>query len=151
MGTMTFFGDPVWWVSVVIVGIVINFFSAYAKGWVDIGLSNISEKWRRSSDKRKQDQVRKVELLAESEYARLKAMGGVTQSLIHAVSFQILGFIGMYLAVTTEKLFPNWVVLGVGGMTIVCLAMSMASMAGAMGGKRNIEAAEKLNAKNEAE
>lgn len=146
MAEMSFFGDPVWWVSVVVVGILINFFSAYAKGWLDSGLSKVSEKWRRSSDKRKNAQLKKVEELAASEYARLKAMGVVTHSLIRAVSFQVLAFIGMYLAVVTEKTFTNLISLGIGAGAIFCLAMSMATLLMATGVKKNVDAADRLNA-----
>ena len=146
MAEMSFFGDPVWWVSVVVVGILINFFSAYAKGWLDSGLSKVSEKWRRSSDKRKNAQLKKVEELAASEYARLKAMSVVTHSLIRAVSFQVLAFIGMYLAVVTEKTFTNLISLGIGAGAIFCLAMSMATLLMVTGVKKNVDAADRLNA-----
>jgi uncharacterized membrane protein len=145
MGEMTFFGDPVWWVSVVVVGVLINFFSAYAKEWLDNGLSKISEKWQRSSDKRRSTQLKKVELLAVSEYARLKAMGVVTHSLIRSVSFQVLAFIGMYLSVVTEKSFSKLTTLGIAAGAIFSLAMSMASLLTATGVKKSIDAADKLN------
>lgn len=145
MGEMTFFGDPAWWVSVVAVGILINFFSAYAKGWLDTGLSKISEKWRSSSDKRRSTQLKKVELLAASEYARLKAMGVVTHSLIRSVSFQVLAFLGMYLSVVTEKSFTTLTTLGIAAGAIFSLAMSMASLITAAGVKKNIDSADKLN------
>ncbi|MEJ5862045.1 hypothetical protein [Pseudomonas farsensis] len=145
MSVMIFLGDPVWWVSVVVAGILINFFCAYSKAWLDRGLSHISGKWRRSSENRKSKNQNRLERLAKSEYERIKTIAGVTHSLVLAVSFEIMALTGMYLAVTNSKSMPKWASLGVAAITILCLAMAMAAMVGAMAAKKNVEAAEKLN------
>ncbi|MDL5602005.1 hypothetical protein QS468_55485 [Bacillus subtilis] len=145
MNAMTFFGDPSWWVSVVVVGIVINFFSAYAKGWIDSGLGNISEKWKSSSERRRQIQRSVIQELADSEYLRMKAIGLATHALIRGVSFQVLALIGIYMAVTAEKMLAKELFLGVGCVAILCLSMSMASVVTAATIRRNVESADKLN------
>jgi hypothetical protein len=142
---MKFFGDPSWWVSVVVVGIVINFFSAYAKGWIDNGLGKISEKWRNSSERRKQIQRGKIDELARSEYLRTKAMGAATYVLIRGVSFQVLALIGIYMAVSAEKMLARELFLGIGCVAILCLSMSMASVVTAAAIRKNVESADKLN------
>ncbi len=142
---MTFFVDPTWWVSVVVVGIVINFFSAYAKGWIDSGLGKISEKWKYSSERRKQAQLGKIEELARSEYLRMKAMGAATHALIRGVSFQVIAFFGIYLAVSADKVFPTEIVLAVGCFAILSLSMSMASVITAATIRKNVESADKLD------
>ncbi|NWA88395.1 hypothetical protein HX807_07260 [Pseudomonas sp. D8002] len=142
---MTFFADPSWWVSVVVVGIAINFFSSYAKGWIDTGLGKISEKWRSSSDRRKQAQQGKIEELAHSEYLRMKAMGTATYVLIRGVSFQVLALIGIYMAVSAEKMLAKELFVGIGLVAIACLSMSMASVVTAESIRKSIESADKIN------
>lgn len=142
---MRFFGDSSWWISVVIVGIAINFFSAYSKGWIDSGLGKISEKWKNSSDRRKQSQQGKIEELARSEYLRTKAMVTATYVLIRGVSFQVLALIGIYMAVSAEKMHANGLFLGIGCVAIVCLSMSMAAVVTAASIRKSVESADKLN------
>ncbi|WP_150296246.1 hypothetical protein [Pseudomonas extremaustralis] len=142
---MTFFADPSWWVSVVVVGIAINFFSSYSKEWTDTGLGKLSEKWRSSSDRRKQAQQRKIEELAHSDYLRMKAMGTATYVLIRGVSFQVLALIAIYMSVSAEKMLAKELFLGIGFVAIVCLSMSMASVVTAANIRKNIESADKIN------
>jgi hypothetical protein len=81
---------PVWWVSVVIAGIMINLISAYLKTRLDNTLSSASAWWASKSAKRKKDWSERVERISE---------GGVELALEIAVesrqrlqSIQILLF-----------------------------------------------------------
>ena len=56
---------PVWWVSVVIAGIIINLISAYLKTRLDRTLSGASAWWTSQSGKSKKDWAERVERISE--------------------------------------------------------------------------------------
>ncbi len=67
---LTELSKPVWWVSVVVAGLLINLLSAYMKSSLDGFLSNISAWWRDKSVKRKQVWQNRVAEIRSSEQAR---------------------------------------------------------------------------------
>jgi hypothetical protein len=54
--------SPEWWISVVVVGLIINLASAYLKPWIDRTTVRFSEKRRQKRDQ----QNKEFELLVES-------------------------------------------------------------------------------------
>ena len=62
--------SPAWWVGVVVVGILINLVSAYAKPILDRITSNFGEKWKRQSSERRRAYEEEISKLVESAELR---------------------------------------------------------------------------------
>jgi hypothetical protein len=58
---------PVWWISVVVAGIIINLLSAYLKPSLDKYFSSTSSWWRNRSEKRRAVWVVRVERIVQDE------------------------------------------------------------------------------------
>jgi Co/Zn/Cd efflux system component len=54
-----------WWMTVVLVGIIINLVSAYLKSRLDHYLSGISLQWRKWSQRRQDERTSKINMLVE--------------------------------------------------------------------------------------
>lgn len=61
---------PVWWVSVVLAGIVINLFSSFLRGQINRTVLSTSTWWRRRSAARQKAWEERIERLSISEAAR---------------------------------------------------------------------------------
>lgn len=56
-----------WWISVVVVGILLNVISSYSRDWIDRALSRISGWWANRSDVRRQKEETAVQYYAEND------------------------------------------------------------------------------------
>jgi hypothetical protein len=72
--------EPVWWFSVVVMGIVINLSSAYIKEPFDRVMSNVSSWWKSKSDKAalKKEEYR-TRLASDKEFMLLESMAELRQ------------------------------------------------------------------------
>ena len=82
--------SPVWWFTVVLVGIAINLVSAYCKPLVDRIGGGTWDWWRRSSVKRAAAASARLKLLRESASAREKAKIMVLREALMSVSFMLM-------------------------------------------------------------
>lgn len=96
--------SPYWWLSAVVVGILINLVSAYIKGPIDQLLSHISVAWRTRSEKRRADYtlelnklVVNMELQRQYEHLELRSTLDALFGLMFALL--ILLYKGMSLVV----------------------------------------------------
>lgn len=84
---------PVWWFSVVFVGIVINLLSSYLKKFVDNFLSNISSWWRKKSTARQQAWEECVERLVEKEEEKIQSILEENRMRLQSIFFMVFSII----------------------------------------------------------
>jgi hypothetical protein len=65
--------SPAWWISVVVVGILINLASAYVKHFLDKRLAKGSTWWRNRTEKQVAERRTLIETLKSSEHEQLLA------------------------------------------------------------------------------
>ncbi len=84
---------PVWWFSVVFVGIVINVLSSYLKKFLDNFLSNISSWWRKKSTARQQAWEECVERLVEKEEEKIQSILEENRMRLQSIFFMVVSII----------------------------------------------------------
>ncbi len=55
-----------WWISVVVVGLIINLVSAYAKAKIDVQVAKLSRWWATQNEKERLERTRRIELIKSS-------------------------------------------------------------------------------------
>jgi hypothetical protein len=100
--------SPVWWISVVIVGILINLLSAYLKPPLDDRFGRISTWWRVRSKTKGEAWAKEVERLRASSEGRIAATIEEFRSRLWMMSYLL--FLIMFLLMLTVPLphpLPN--------------------------------------------
>ena len=89
-----------WWISVVIVGILINIISYYLTRKLDTRLSNVSSWWRKKSEIRKSQRLKKLDKLRNDPHEQLLLAFETIQSISLAIALLIFGvlFVSMGIA-----------------------------------------------------
>jgi len=95
---------PTWWISVVVVGLIVNLASAYLKGPLDNSLASSSAWWRRRSEKRRAEWERFVAEIGSSTEARNEAFFSEIRSRQKSASF-LLGATFLMVMATGGPLF----------------------------------------------
>lgn len=88
---MALLTSPVWWVSVVVVGILINLLSSYLKTTLDSRISLISSWWRKRSDEQKAEREEFIEKLRRSEHKQVLASIDDIRARLRAIYLLLLG------------------------------------------------------------
>lgn len=88
---------PSWWISVVVVGIVINLVSSYLKPTVDGGFSNISSWWRKRSEAEKDKKQKHIEKLRGNIEEQFFAATDDLRERIRAIHLLLIGVFVMLL------------------------------------------------------
>lgn len=65
--------------------------------------------------------------------------------MVYAVSFEIFAFMGIYFTTALGDIYPRWLLVTVGLVTLVSMAMALSSMMSAWALKRCVEAADNIN------
>jgi hypothetical protein len=97
----TTLSSPLWWISVVVVGMLINLASAYLKPLIDKFLFKVSLSWRRRTARQREERARLIEMLHQSKEEmflfsieevrfRMRALHFILYSLLFLVMSQIL-------------------------------------------------------------
>lgn len=81
-----------WWLSVVIIGILINLTSAYLKNKLDARVTTTSSWWRKRSQIRKETQLRELNKLRDDPHEYVLMAISSTRDYIKCVVFLIGGF-----------------------------------------------------------
>jgi hypothetical protein len=135
---LTNIGSVYWWVSVVVVGILINLASAYLKTRLDTSVSRASKWWRlKSNVQRAQRQKDIARLRGDSQEQLVIAISEIRHQ-IRAVGFLVFTLIFLVFAVLITVLPPNdllwrpwgtaWVVWGVKIMKPILMTLSTIAM-----------------------
>ncbi len=66
--------NPIWWVSVVLVGVLISIFAAYMKTWIDRFLGFFSNAWKQRSARKNKEFFKELERLQADPHQQLITM-----------------------------------------------------------------------------
>ena len=98
-----------WWISVVVVGIVINLASAYLKTKLDTNLSNASSWWRKRSEAHKARRAKDLKRLTDNPHDQMLLAFGEMRDRIRAVSqFIIASLCFVVVALLTVTAPPGF-------------------------------------------
>jgi len=99
--------SPVWWFSVVIVGILINLVSAYLKSPIDSRLSKISTWWRQRTEQQKAEQEALMNRLANSEHEQVMASFADLRDRLRSQYYLLMGVFIILIINGVDSLFPQ--------------------------------------------
>lgn len=85
---ITELSKPVWWVSVVVAGILINLLSSYLKTGVDSWTSKLIANWNQRSEKNKREWLELIESIKQSDAHNFKAIS--TENRLRLQSIHLL-------------------------------------------------------------
>lgn len=90
-------GSTYWWISVVIVGILINLASNFLQKNLDMQLSSVSKLWKKKSDERKRKRQQTLELLKNNPHEQLLASISEIRRRTRGIFFAVIGvaFLGI--------------------------------------------------------
>ena len=91
--------SPIWWITVVVAGILINLVSAYLKTKLDERLALLSSWWRRRTEKRMAAEKAKIEKLRSSPHEQVMAKLEEVVCACYAVVMLVFGFGAMSFSV----------------------------------------------------
>ncbi len=83
--------SPVWWISVVVAGILINITASYLRTVLDARLSRMSRRWRVKSQQRAGKRDHRIESLANDTHAQLIESHCSTRRLLMSLLFFAIG------------------------------------------------------------
>lgn len=108
MSADTFMNDflsPAWWVSVVLIGLIINLLSAYAKPQVDTFLGSISSTCKAHVERRRKAYKEKIELYLQNPPLIVIAGAELSHTIYRAIIWLVLAFfMFVYSASPAEEL-----------------------------------------------
>ena len=103
---LTELSKPVWWVSVVIAGIVINLLSAYLKPPLDTVLSTTTSWWRRRSEVRRRLWETHLARITSSDKVMQMAIVAEFRCRLQAIYLLLLGMSVMLFQLFMPDLLP---------------------------------------------
>jgi hypothetical protein len=100
-------GSLTWWISVVLVGILINLVSAYLKSPLDRALSAVSEQWRARSALAREADEKVIAYLRSSMDARERHWRAEVRARFQALVFFVLGIMFLLFYVMIRVRVPS--------------------------------------------
>jgi len=101
-----------WWISVVIVGILINVFSVYITRKFDARLSKTSSWWRERSEKQKAEYLRELAVLQSSQHEQVVAGFREIRFLLSMLFYLLVGVaffsLGFFMHAGSQKHVGIW-------------------------------------------
>jgi len=88
---ITEISKPVWWISVVIAGIVINLLAAYIKSSLDKLLPKTFSYWRNISVKRKASWLKRIDEIRHNEEIKKKVLTSEIRLTLRSINMLLLG------------------------------------------------------------
>lgn len=82
-----------WWISVVLVGILINLFSSYSKPYTDKILSKYSSTRREKVKHKEEIRLKKIEKLKSSETEKMFLYMQISRNYLRCIVFLLFGII----------------------------------------------------------
>ncbi len=120
--------SPAWWFSAILIAILVNLVSAYAKPWTDKVLSHISTAWRNRTERDRQKFNAAVAILVQSPQSLAFAFEEEVRSRLRAIIFYLFVVIFLLFSIglpTTpsasfERFSPYWlIVIGIKVATLL--------------------------------
>ena len=94
--------SPTWWISVVVVGIVLNVGSSYLKGYID----RTRRKRRRANLAKNQEaeelKDRRADMIRGNPYAIIVHLQRALDQRIRGLGFTVIGFVAVITAISIE-------------------------------------------------
>jgi hypothetical protein len=90
--------SPAWWVSVVIVGVIVSAIGSLLKDYIGRVLAAVSSKWRNKRHLKKEAYKNRVKCLTESSEFREITRFEIIRNLIVSLIFMALSILGFVLA-----------------------------------------------------
>lgn len=90
--------NPVWWLTVVVAGLIINLVSSYLRDYIDKLRARFSEKWARRIMRKNADWAAEVSRLNRSKKAQEETFMNEIRYRISSVTFSILGSATLIIA-----------------------------------------------------
>lgn len=119
--------DVSWWVSVVVVGLLISLLAAYVKTGVDTIFSRFSSAWKKRVEQSANKRLAQVSELIKNDRARISWAANINWLMLRAISYKLFALLIMTMLVSWPSgEYFGAVILTLGGMTILMLAMSIA-------------------------
>ncbi|MFG0917369.1 hypothetical protein [Pseudomonas sp. CJQ_11] len=118
--------DPFWWISVVVVGVLISVAAAYFKSGADIIAGWVSVRWRASSKARKLKYQEKVISIELDHKLQLALRFEAVYELVRAVLFSVLAMANIVFITMLGIAHQQLLVKGVSGLALISLICAMA-------------------------
>jgi hypothetical protein len=94
--------SPVWWISVVVAGILINLLSSYLRTLLDVRFSKLSKRWRERSEKQKRERENYVQSLLGQPHRQIVEFHRSTRLHILSVMCLVLGTFALGLSMAAR-------------------------------------------------
>jgi hypothetical protein len=126
-------GSLSWWLSVVVVGVLINLASAYIKSRLDATLSKTSAKWRARSEAQKVRKQRQLEKLRGNPTEQILMSHMALRDEILSLAFLVIAVMSLVIEInlrTTPTTDPLWWPFGPITITRLMPLFGLASLLG---------------------
>jgi len=139
--------SPAWWFSVVVVGIIINLFSAYAKPSIDERLSKISTWWRNQTEQQKAERNAFIAMLSKSEHEQIMASSEDLRHRLRSLHFLLLGIFILLVVNSVKSSIQDNIIVQIitFAFAAVCFYFSYTSFDKAATLKKNLNLARKIS------
>jgi hypothetical protein len=129
-----------WWVSVVIVGIIVNIISSYLKPFLENKLSLVSGYWKQRKEKRKEEFESQVALLAADD--RLLSIYALREFRyrIRSVSYLVMSSLLFIIATWAQAFLPISIFLIISFIGTLIMIISLDDHFDAIQVKKVVEA-----------
>jgi len=118
-----------WWVSVIVVGVLVSLFAAYLKPRTDRFIVSISARYRKRNEKKVRARVQKIETLRGNPHEQAMLAISANYRHLNSISILLLGVSVMLVTLFVSEA-NSWVRFGVllfGTITIVIAFLEMLS------------------------
>ena len=108
--------SPVWWVTVVIFGIIINLISSYLKPFLDKLLSQIWESYLERSNLKSESKIKQIEELSKNHHSQLMTGLYALSLRIHGAFVMLVGVSFFFIVdkLKTNSQYASIFLLGIG-------------------------------------
>jgi hypothetical protein len=138
--------SPIWWFSVVVVGILINLISAYLKSPIDKNLSKVSTWWRQRTEQQKVREQEFINRLINDQHEQVMASNRVLDLHLDSIYSLALGIFLMLILNLSESSLQSNILIRTVFMALasLCFTLSFLSYRRAMVFRDRIYLARKL-------
>ena len=143
--------DPYWWLTAVLLALLVNVLASYCRDWIDALLARTNEARRKRLERKDADFGRAVDLLYESQEVRQIYASQEQRARFRALFFMLVAFMWLYVALdaatlTKQQLGPvphNLLGLVVFGLMLFLIVVALRLWSFANSREAALEAAER--------